>query len=516
MLNSINTWLACCPDPTSDPIQGMREAGLLDPAPDYATIARLKAALVERTGLLEIASVWGGRQLVYRHFLSFGTEAQRLEWARRALSVAISEPKVGAHPKLLTTVPNRSRAASASAARKPGSPTARQPTRSSSSPSPPRTTAASATAPSSCPGKRAGLTTTDMPGFHALRPSRHCLLTLDGCFVPESAMLGPSGSAYERMALPFRDIEDAVGTFGTLGALRHALSLFAGAALEQTEDLGAIVALVAVFAAGAEAVVGSLDDGRLHTGNATLVGLRVLAADIVARLRSLAEQRAYCEHPRRPRRHPVDRARPPPGAAGPTGSGRDPRRAQPMTTRCHWAETADAVMQAYHDTEWGVPHHDDAALFELLTLEGAQAGLSWRTVLVRRDAYRKAYHGFDIERVAAMSDADLEALLADSPLIRNRLKIFSTRDNARAALSAIAQHGSLDRYLWSFVNQTPIRNKWTERSQVPATTPVSDAMSKALKKAGFRFVGSTICYAFMQATGMVDDHMVDCFRHTQE
>jgi len=173
-------------------------------------------------------------------------------------------------------------------------------------------------------------------------------------------------------------------------------------------------------------------------------------------------------------------------------------------------------MQAYHDTEWGVPQHDDKALFELLTLEGAQAGLSWRTVLVRRDAYRNAYHGFDIERVAAMPDADLEALLADSPLIRNRLKIFSTRDNARAALLAIAQHGSLDRYLWSFVNHTPIRNKWTERAQLPATTPVSDAMSKALKKAGFRFVGSTICYAFMQATGMVDDHMVDCFRHTQE
>jgi DNA-3-methyladenine glycosylase I len=173
-------------------------------------------------------------------------------------------------------------------------------------------------------------------------------------------------------------------------------------------------------------------------------------------------------------------------------------------------------MQAYHDVEWGVPHHDDKELFELLTLEGAQAGLSWRTVLVRRDAYRQAYHGFDIERVAAMSDADLEALLADSSLIRNRLKIFSARDNARAALTAIAQHGSLDRYLWSFVDHTPIRNKWTDRSQLPATTPVSDAMSKALKKAGFRFVGSTICYAFMQATGMVDDHMVDCFRHTQE
>jgi DNA-3-methyladenine glycosylase I len=185
-------------------------------------------------------------------------------------------------------------------------------------------------------------------------------------------------------------------------------------------------------------------------------------------------------------------------------------------TRCHWAATADARMQAYHDTEWGVPHHDDRALFELLTLEGAQAGLSWRTVLVRRDAYRDAYHGFDIERVAALTDAELESLLVDSPLIRNRLKIFSTRDNARAALAAITQHGSLDRYLWSFVGHQPIDNHRTDRSQVPATTPVSDAMSKALKKAGFRFVGSTICYAFMQATGMVNDHLVTCFRYTQE
>jgi DNA-3-methyladenine glycosylase I len=181
-------------------------------------------------------------------------------------------------------------------------------------------------------------------------------------------------------------------------------------------------------------------------------------------------------------------------------------------TRCHWAEGSDVQMQAYHDTEWGVPQHDDRALFELLTLEGAQAGLSWRTVLVRRDAYRAAYHDFDIVLVAAMTDDELAALLADSPLIRNRLKIYSVRDNAHAAMRAIAEHGSLDRYLWSFVSHTPIRNPWTDRSQVPATTPVSDAMSKALKKAGFRFVGSTICYAFMQATGMVDDHLAGCFR----
>ncbi len=184
--------------------------------------------------------------------------------------------------------------------------------------------------------------------------------------------------------------------------------------------------------------------------------------------------------------------------------------------RCSWATGADASMQAYHDTEWGVPHHDDRALFELLTLEGAQAGLSWRTVLVRRQAYRDAYHGFAIGRVAAMTDAELEQLLSELGLIRNRLKIFSVRDNALAALAMIEQHGSLDRYLWSFVDYQPIRNTWTALGEVPATTPLSDAMSKALRKAGFRFVGSTICYAFMQATGMVDDHLTGCFRSTRD
>jgi DNA-3-methyladenine glycosylase I len=182
-------------------------------------------------------------------------------------------------------------------------------------------------------------------------------------------------------------------------------------------------------------------------------------------------------------------------------------------TRCHWAERGDALMQVYHDTEWGVPHHDDRALFELMTLEGAQAGLSWRTVLVRRDAYRTAYHGFDISRVAAMSDAELETLVTDSPLIRHRAKIFSVRDNARLALQMIEANGSLDHYLWAFVDNQPIRNRWSEPGQVPATTPVSDRMSKALRKAGFRFLGTTICYAFMQATGMVDDHLTSCFRY---
>ncbi len=172
-------------------------------------------------------------------------------------------------------------------------------------------------------------------------------------------------------------------------------------------------------------------------------------------------------------------------------------------------------MLAYHDREWGVPHHDDTALFELLTLEGAQAGLSWRTILARRDAYREAYHGFDIKRVGGMRDASLEKLLTSSGIIRNRLKVFSVRDNARVALDVIAEHGSLDAYLWSFVGGKPVVNRWTESKQVPATTALSDQMSKALAKRGFRFVGSTICYAFMQATGMVNDHLVSCFRYEE-
>jgi DNA-3-methyladenine glycosylase I len=178
--------------------------------------------------------------------------------------------------------------------------------------------------------------------------------------------------------------------------------------------------------------------------------------------------------------------------------------------RCSWAENADATMQAYHDTEWGVPHHEDRALFELITLEGAQAGLSWRTVLARRDAYRVAFHGFDISRVAVMSDADLTTVLTESTVIRHRQKIWSVRDNARTALAVIEEHGSLDAWLWGFVDGQPIVNHWREAAQVPATTEISDRMSKTLRKQGFRFVGSTICYAFMQATGMVDDHLVAC------
>jgi DNA-3-methyladenine glycosylase I len=186
-----------------------------------------------------------------------------------------------------------------------------------------------------------------------------------------------------------------------------------------------------------------------------------------------------------------------------------------MTSRCAWAEDADPVMQAYHDGEWGVPLHDDRSLFELMTLEGAQAGLSWRTVLARRAAYRSGFLDYDIAGLARMPDSLLDALLLDPRLIRNRLKIWSVRDNARAALAVIAEHGSLDTYVWSFVGGVPLVNRWTAMGQVPAQTVQSDAMSKALRKRGFRFVGSTICYAFMQATGMVNDHLTTCFRHGQ-
>ena len=180
--------------------------------------------------------------------------------------------------------------------------------------------------------------------------------------------------------------------------------------------------------------------------------------------------------------------------------------------RCHWA-TSDELLRDYHDTEWGVPLHDDNALFEFLCLEGAQAGLSWRTVLAKRDNYRKAFHNFEIARVAAMKDRELEKLLLDPGIIRNRLKVTSTRDNAIAALDVIREFGSLDVYLWSFVDGKPLVNRWRGKGDVPASTELSDRMSKALKKRGFRFVGTTICYSLMQATGMINDHLVTCFRY---
>lgn len=183
--------------------------------------------------------------------------------------------------------------------------------------------------------------------------------------------------------------------------------------------------------------------------------------------------------------------------------------------RCHWAAGEDARMRDYHDGEWGVPLHDDTRLFEFLVLEGAQAGLSWSTVLNKREAYRRAFHGFDIARVARMTDAALEELLLDPAIIRNRLKVHSARNNARAALKIIDEFGSLDAYFWSFVAGKPIRNRWRDRSQVPARTELSDKLSKDMQRRSFNFVGSTIIYAHMQATGMVNDHVVGCFRHKQ-
>ncbi len=179
--------------------------------------------------------------------------------------------------------------------------------------------------------------------------------------------------------------------------------------------------------------------------------------------------------------------------------------------RCPWA-AGTPEMIAYHDLEWGTPQHDDRALFELLTLEGAQAGLSWRTILARREEYRRTFHAFDIARIAAMTDRELESVLRHSGIIRNRLKIWSVRSNAEAALQASTTHGSLDAFLWSFVAGRPVVNRWRTMAEVPDRTDLSDRMSKTLRKAGFRFIGTTICYAFMQATGMVDDHLATCFR----
>ena len=180
--------------------------------------------------------------------------------------------------------------------------------------------------------------------------------------------------------------------------------------------------------------------------------------------------------------------------------------------RCPWCGN-DPLYMAYHDNEWGVPLHDDIRLFEMLTLEGAQAGLSWLTILRKREGYRRAFAGFDPRTVAAFTDDDTARLLADSGIVRNRLKISSTRSNARAVLEVQEKYGSLDGYLWSFVNGTPLVNSWQSMSEIPARTPLSDSISKELKHLGFRFVGSTICYAFMQATGMVNDHLTGCSRY---
>ena len=182
--------------------------------------------------------------------------------------------------------------------------------------------------------------------------------------------------------------------------------------------------------------------------------------------------------------------------------------------RCGWV-TEEPLYVRYHDQEWGRPVHDDRTLFEFLVLEGAQAGLSWWTVLRKREGYRRAFAGFDPERVARFRPARIEALLQDPAIVRNRAKVTSAVENARAFLEVRREHGSFDSFAWSFVDGRPIRRRPRTLAQVPATTPESDALSAALRARGFRFVGSTICYAFMQAVGMVNDHVVTCFRYRE-
>jgi DNA-3-methyladenine glycosylase I len=182
--------------------------------------------------------------------------------------------------------------------------------------------------------------------------------------------------------------------------------------------------------------------------------------------------------------------------------------------RCAWAGS-DPLYVAYHDEEWGVPAHDDRHLFEMLILEGAQAGLSWITILRKRPAYRKAFAGFDPVKVAKFDARKIASLMRDEGIVRNRLKIEGAVRNARAFLDVRREFGTFDRYIWQFTGGKPIRNRRRAMTEVPATTPESDTMSRDLKKRGFTFVGSTICYAFMQATGMVNDHTVDCFRYKE-
>ena len=185
-----------------------------------------------------------------------------------------------------------------------------------------------------------------------------------------------------------------------------------------------------------------------------------------------------------------------------------------MTNRCEWCGI-DPLYVKYHDDEWGIPLHDDHGLFELLILEGAQAGLSWSTILRKREGYRKAFDNFDARKISQYSEMDVSRLLANSEIIRNRLKINATITNARAFLETQEQFGSFDHYIWQFVNGRPIQNSWEKLTDIPSSTPESEAMSKDLQRRGFKFVGTTICYAFMQAVGMVNDHVVGCFRHKE-
>ena len=285
----IETWLAHCTDPQRDPLQGMAEAGLLHPVASYGEIARTKAALVQRTGLPGVAGIWGGRQMVARWFIAgFGNEAQRATWLNRPAAVAISEPRVGAHPKHLTTHAEQYRGGFRIAGEKAwvsNGPladvfivlaiTAQQAGRKRYS---------ALLVPRDTPG----MTLKDMQAFRALRPSRHCTLVLDGVQVPRAALLGPEGGAYETMALPFRDVEDAVGTFTLLGAFRFLRDRMTtrDASDDAASSLGEITALTAVFADSATGVVIALDNGVLAAKAAALSGLHVLAAEILQRLRA--------------------------------------------------------------------------------------------------------------------------------------------------------------------------------------------------------------------------------------
>ncbi|KAF1045393.1 MAG: DNA-3-methyladenine glycosylase 1 [Herbaspirillum frisingense] len=182
-------------------------------------------------------------------------------------------------------------------------------------------------------------------------------------------------------------------------------------------------------------------------------------------------------------------------------------------TRCAWVNLKNPLYVAYHDEEWGVPCHDETTLFEMLNLEGAQAGLSWETVLNKRESYRQAFDGWDANKIARYDERKVAELLANPGIVRNRLKVAATITNARSYLQLRDEVGGLDPYLWGFVDGKPIRNKWTALSECPAKTPLSDAISKDLAKRGFKFVGSTIIYAYMQGIGMVNDHVLDCHRH---
>jgi DNA-3-methyladenine glycosylase I len=181
--------------------------------------------------------------------------------------------------------------------------------------------------------------------------------------------------------------------------------------------------------------------------------------------------------------------------------------------RCEWADRSD-LERSYHDNEWGVETHDDRTLFEFLILEGAQAGLSWSTILRKREGYRKAFDNFDAQKISRYSEKKIFSLLADPEIIRNKLKIEAVITNARAFLKVQREFGSFDNYIWRFVNGKPIINSWKKAANIPANSSESDAMSKDLRRRGFKFIGTIICYAFMQAVGMVNDHVVDCFRHT--